>query len=279
MASGAHKLIPSDPEKVMVVRNVTPNIKICSTPFLRFGYIKVGGRGTIVALQSGNLAVFSPVAMTATVKKELATFGNGQVKYITALDQEHHIFLEEWHKAFPDAKVVGPDTLPEHRDKQGYFQIPKDRWVLMRSADRAGGFSVSEEFDREFDTEYNSSHPNKELIFRHKPTRTLIQADLFFNLPAYEQFSKTQMNPTSGILTRLFSAMNNTRGEAIWQRRFIWYAISAADRNGFNQSIGRIAKWDFDRVIPCHGDVIEQNGKGTFEKVFKWHLDALKKGN
>ena len=37
MASSAHKLIPSDPEKVLVTRSVTPDIKTFSTPFLRFG--------------------------------------------------------------------------------------------------------------------------------------------------------------------------------------------------------------------------------------------------
>lgn len=41
------KLIPSDPSKVMVIRQVTPNITTCSAPFLRFGRLKVGGRGTI----------------------------------------------------------------------------------------------------------------------------------------------------------------------------------------------------------------------------------------
>lgn len=41
------KLVPSDPSKVMVIRQVTPNITTCSAPFLRFGRLKVGGRGTI----------------------------------------------------------------------------------------------------------------------------------------------------------------------------------------------------------------------------------------
>jgi len=97
MASGAAKLIPSDPEKVMVIRKITPDIITCSTPFLRFGRIKVGGRGTIVRLATGNLAVFSPVALTDTVKQEIASLG-GKMGYIVALDQEHHIFLESYHK-------------------------------------------------------------------------------------------------------------------------------------------------------------------------------------
>jgi hypothetical protein len=41
------KLVPSDPAKVMVIREVIPGITTFSTPFWRFGSIKVGGRGTI----------------------------------------------------------------------------------------------------------------------------------------------------------------------------------------------------------------------------------------
>ncbi|KAK0286065.1 hypothetical protein LTR91_000570 [Friedmanniomyces endolithicus] len=277
MASGASKLIPSDPEKVMVIRNLTSTVKICSVPFLRFGRVKIGGRGTIVQLASGNLAVFSPVALTETVKKELAGFGNGQVKYITALDQEHHIFLEPWHKAFPDARVIGPETLPGYRDKQNYGKIPQANWVLFKKGDMST-WRVSEEFDREFDAEYVSAHPNQELVFNHKPSRTLIEADLLFNLPATEQHSKAGVSATSGILTRLACAINNTKGSATWQKRFLWYALSAGDRPGFNKSAGRIAQWDFDRIVPCHGDVVEKDGKGIFEKVFGYHLDALRKG-
>lgn len=42
------KLVPSDPAKVMVIRDVVPRvITTLSVPFWRFGRIKVGGRGTI----------------------------------------------------------------------------------------------------------------------------------------------------------------------------------------------------------------------------------------
>ena len=57
----------------------------------------------------------------------------------------------------------------------------------------------------------------------------------------------------------------------------IWYGTSASDRTSFNESMGRIAKWDFDKIIPCHGDVIENDGKGLFEKIMEWHLKAGKK--
>ncbi|USW54473.1 Putative ribonuclease Z/Hydroxyacylglutathione hydrolase [Septoria linicola] len=271
MASGVAKLIPSDPEKVMVIRRVTPDILTCSTPFLRFGRIKVGGRGTIVRLATGNLAVFSPVALTDTVKRETQELG-GNVGYIVALDQEHHIFLESWHKAYPEAKVLMPDTLPSYRDKQSYFKIPTANQVLFYPNKKP---EITPEFDADFDYEYVHAHGNKELVFNHRKSGTLIEADLLFNLPATEQFSKSGVDATSGVFTKLFNFLQNTRGDAMAQRRVLWYGL-ASPRPEFNGSIKRINAWSFDRIIPCHGDVIESGGKGIFEKIMAWHLDGKK---
>ncbi|KAF7567968.1 hypothetical protein PtrM4_125810 [Pyrenophora tritici-repentis] len=86
------KLVPSDPASVMVIRDVVPRvITTLSVPFWRFGRVKIGGRGTIVRLQSGSLAVFSPVALTDDVKAKVSELG--EVKYIAALDAEVHILL------------------------------------------------------------------------------------------------------------------------------------------------------------------------------------------
>jgi len=41
------KLVPANPEEVMVIREITPNVTTLSLPFLRFGRIKIGGRATI----------------------------------------------------------------------------------------------------------------------------------------------------------------------------------------------------------------------------------------
>ena len=45
---------------------------------------------------------------------------------------------------------------------------------------------------------------------------------------------------------------------------------------GFAECAKSIEKWDFDRIIPCHGDVIESDGKGIFQKIMAWHLKSVK---
>ncbi|KAK5241223.1 hypothetical protein LTR16_009609, partial [Cryomyces antarcticus] len=142
-------------------------------------------------LNSGALAVFSPVALTPEVKKTISTLG--EVKYITALDVEHHIFLGPWHKEYPDAKVMGPEGLAEKRAKSKDVENVPFSVVFSSKGDNA----VDADFDAEFQYEFVSAHPNKELVFNHIPDRTLIEADLMFNLPATEQFSKSGVSATS----------------------------------------------------------------------------------
>jgi len=249
---------------------VNPHITTLSVPFWRFGVLKFGGRATLVRMENGAVAVFSPVALTDEVKKTVAEMG--ELKYIAAPDIEHHIFLGPWHEAYPSAKVIGPAGLPEKRAKQKNEDVP-----FFATYEKAGPFSVDSEFDAEFDTEFIAAHMSKELVICHKPSKTLIEADLLFNLPATEEFSHSGEPADTGILTRIWNSFMNARGTAIGQKRFIWYAISnhLGDRPGYNESIGRIAKWDFGTIVPCHGTVIEEDAKGVFQTVFEWHLAAL----
>ena len=224
-----------------------------------------------VRLQSGALAVFSPTALTPEVKATVESMGD-KVRYIAALDFEHHIFISDWARAFPSAKLLGVEGLPEKREKDKATAGNKFDyvWTQKNKAD----MKIDPEFDSEFDYEYVGSHANKELVFCHKPDKTVIEGDMMFNLPAREQFSKTNEDSTSGLWTRLFIGMQNTVGPATWQKRFLWYIASSGDRKGFNQSAQKIASWEFDRIIPCHGDVIETGAKGIFKTVFEWHLQG-----
>jgi len=260
------KLVPNNPSEVIVIRQVTSNITTLSVPFARFGRIKIGGRATLVRLLSGSVAVFSPVALTPEVKAYVSSLG--PVRYITAPDFEHHIFVGQWHNEYPEAKVICVEGLPEKRAKQKNEPVKFD--VVFTKQDH-GMTKVDEEFDAEFEYEYIPSHPNKELVFLAKKEKTLIEADLMFNLPANEQYSRA--GGIGGVLTKIFNSIQGTSGKhAIWQQRFIWYASSRSDRPAFNASASRIASWDFDKIIPCHGDVIETGGNDVFKRLFAWHL-------
>lgn len=219
------------------------------------------------------MAVFSPVALTPEVKAKVAEMG-GKVQYLVAPDIEHHIFLSEWAAEYPEAKLIGPEGLPEKRQKtKDDPRIGKEEFFTVFKAQNKHETKITEEFDRDFEYEYVNIHPNKELVFFYKPDRVLIEADLMFNLPATEQYSRVPGGVgKEGVLGGWFASLQTTQGDAKGTKRFLWYIISRPDRPGFNDSIQRINGWDFRTIVPCHGDTMEGNGKELFEKIFEWHL-------
>ncbi|PWY90889.1 putative nuclear protein Qri2/Nse4 [Aspergillus heteromorphus CBS 117.55] len=229
-------------------------------------------------MATGSVAVFSPVNLTPEVHETIASLG-GTIKYIAALDMEHHLHLKAWKEAFPDAAIIAPEGLwekrqsnPQTKDASPFEHVFRkdDKDATTTPASRSQ--SISEEFDAEFETEYVHSHPSRELVFYHRPSRTLIEADLLFNLPAREQYSKTKESATSGILTKMVSPLLSTGSSTTWQKRFVWYVLSSGDRAAFAESVRRIDGWDFNRLIPCHGDVVESGAKGVYRSVMEWLL-------
>lgn len=218
------------------------------------------------------MAVFSPVNLTAEVHDAINAL-DGKIKYIAALDLEHHLQLTAWKEAFPDAEIIAPEGLWEKRQSSPEHKDTKFEHVFTKEGVRKGKQGVSEEFDAEFETEYVYGHPSRELVFLHKPSCTLIEADLLFNLPAREQYSKTREGP-SGLLTKIANTFMSATPPATLQKRFVWYILASADRQAFIRSMKRIDGWDFNRLVPCHGDVVESGGKGVFRTVMEWFVEA-----
>jgi hypothetical protein len=67
----ASKLVPANPSEVMVIRNVTTNITTLSVPFLRFGRIRIGGRGTIGELPCASTQLCDASHLTSSSSTEL----------------------------------------------------------------------------------------------------------------------------------------------------------------------------------------------------------------
>jgi hypothetical protein len=196
------------------------------------------------------------------------------VRYLIATDIEHHIFLSDWAAAYPNAKLIGPEGLPEKRAQADDPKIGKEPFAVVVTQENARTVKIGDDFDADFDMEYVHVHPNKELVFCYRPDKVLIEADLMFNLPAEEQYSRVPEaeRPKPGVLGKVFNSFQTTQGDAGGMKRFLWHVASRADRKGFNESVERIAAWEFDSIVPCHGETIVGGGREVFERVFAWHL-------
>jgi hypothetical protein len=191
------------------------------------------------------------LASTPLDEETRATIDNmGPVKYIIGPDSVHHLFLGQFQKAYPEAKLIAVQEAIEKKTAEGLrFD---GAWGKDASGTKYG-------FEQEIQHIYFTGHVNKDVAFYHADSKTLIEADLLLNLPATEQYSQTKSwLPLVGF--GLYP------GSAI-QKFFVTKGMT----NNFEEmkrDAKAVAAWDFDRIIPCHGDVIEKFGKKAWEQVY-----------
>jgi len=83
---------------------------------------------------------------------------------------------------FPDAQLIGVEGLPEKKKGQGLtFDFVFDQENNEKTFGPEGEVYIL--FRRfayisQIEARYFPAHPNKEVAFLHKPTKTLIEADL-----------------------------------------------------------------------------------------------------
>ena len=265
-------LLHADSILQTAVDEVTENVITFSRPFARYGHIKIGSRATAIQYGNGHIAVFSPPRFTSHVECALRQhFGTTDVRYIMVLNSNHVDDIWEWGVAYPFAKIVVSEDVHPTRTKLGHRELDSHQWVTISSKNKTGFKTGDALFDSEFESMYLDHTPSKEVLWLHKPTKTLIEGEYFSNLPAHDQYALTKDRADRGLLTRINIKLNRM-GDNRWARRVHWYGHSRLDRHTYNATAQRVFAWDFDRVIPCHGDVIPSGAREEFATLFTHHL-------
>jgi hypothetical protein len=94
-----------------------------------------------------------------------------------------------------------------------------------------------------------------EVVLFHRPPRTLVPTDLCFNI-----------HRSSSRVARLFF-----RANGMWQRfgpSRIIRQIGVSDRAALQRSLEHVLRWDFERIVPGHGDVLEHGGPAALRAAW-----------
>ncbi|KAJ7731144.1 hypothetical protein DFH07DRAFT_847740 [Mycena maculata] len=236
----------------LVIREVTPEITTFSKPFTRFGLFPFGGRSTAVRLSTGDVWVLASTPLTHDTKAALDKLG--PVKWIMGADAVHHLFLGQFKKAYPEAKVIGVAALVEKKKKDG---------LQLDGAYGADAPDTKYGFEDEIYACYFSGFANKDVAWFHTSSKTLIVADLLFNLPGNEQYSKSKSNAKVPILGKLdpWGALH---------KRFVWG--EGKDKPAMMRDAKTVLAWAPERIIMCHGDVIETEGTKAWASAYSKYL-------
>ncbi len=200
--------------------------------------LPVGRRVAVARAADGGLVVFSPLRGTPDNIAALRRLG--AIRAFVVPSRFHDLFYPDYFRAFPDARFLGSVAIrAEHPD----WPITE----IRRDTPELAGFTW----------QMIAGMPRvDEQVFLQRATRTLLIADALFNVPA----------PTS-LLARLVSWAADIGGGAPRQSRF--GRINVRDRAAFAASVAEVATWDFDRIVPGHGGVIECDGQRVWREAFR----------
>ncbi|KAK0531367.1 hypothetical protein OC835_003699 [Tilletia horrida] len=266
-----------------------------SRPFARFGVVPIGGRTTIIRMtQHPNTDALFVLASTPAdeptkqkVSALLAERPGSKVAFLAAADYVHSLYLQEWAAAYPDALIVGVEGL-EHKNPA----IASWHGIYGRDPPSK---TRTYAFEPEIQAAYFPTFTNKDVVFHHTPTRTLLTADLLFNLPVKEQYANTPAKrPTSWIpfLSHISPALSPHRS---MHQSFLWSssaanpipASTAAElgegqvakpdsggttqerRHHFANMAALVAGWNPKRIVMCHGEVIDDDDEAGAEGAAK----------
>ena len=208
---------------------------------LKLAGILLGHRMTIVRLPSGGLWVHSPVELTPEIRKCIDELGS--VAHVVGPNCVHDLYLEEYRQAYPKAVFHAAPGLSKLCPKVKFdsvigCQLPEDCREVFAHL-RIGGMPRV-----------------NEIVYLHRPSGTLIVADLVFNILHRDR-----------LFDRLVFRMNGNVYGRLAPSGLLRLVIK--DKSAFRRSIGEILEWDFDRIIVGHGEVVQQNGKQKLKKAIE----------
>jgi hypothetical protein len=223
-----------------MLRPLSEDLFVLDVPF-KVGAFSLGGRMTVIRLPDGGLWLHSPVKLDAETKSAVDALG--PVRFLVAPNTMHHLSLGDWAAAYPTAKVLAPAGL---RKKRPDLRIDVELSDVM-------------DVGQSPTLELLLAHgiPNlEEFVFFHRPSRTLLLTDLAFNI-----------HETPSWLTRTYLKLSGVYGKL----GATWFLKSMVkDKVALRAWKERVLGWDFERVVPCHGQVLEKGGREAMREAFAW---------
>ncbi|ARV57759.1 hypothetical protein BZZ01_03125 [Nostocales cyanobacterium HT-58-2] len=232
-----------------MLREIDNNIWSAEQP-LKYWGLEVGTRMTVIRLTTNELIVISPIQSDNATIHKLNKIG--KVAYIIAPNIYHHLFVSDFKSVYQKAQLWVTPGLASKRPNL-YF----DKVITNKE-----GNILDEVYYLLFDgfKVLDLSGPSivNEFVFFHKKSRTLILTDTAFYFD--ESFSlKTR------LAAQLLGAYKQLSPSLLDK-------LAITDKEKVRESVEKILRWDFDRVIMAHGSIIETNGKQKLKEGYEWVL-------
>lgn len=224
------------------MRKLAENIWIFDGDPVSFLACPFTTRMTVIRLSSGDLWIHSPIKLTIKLQQIIQSIGF--VKYIIAPNHLHHLFIADWHNAFPKSNLFGTSE------------------VIKKRQDIEFNFSLNDQHDWPWRSEItqvlvSGSKLMQEAVFFHKPSNVLILTDFIENFP------RSNFNWWQRILASIAGIVApNGKTPLDWRISF--------NKRQLRTHLVEIKSWSPEIIVMAHGDIVDVNGADFLEESFSW---------
>jgi len=223
-------------DSVSLLQPLAENVWVARQPWSLLGMC-LDKTTTVVRLAHGRLVVHSAGPEMATLAQACAEVG--EVGWLVEASKLHDTFAAEAAAVFPEVPYLVPKGFPLKLAQGRALSPPPPEWGEEWAVRRLGGVARMQEH-----------------VMLHRPSRTLIVADLVFNLP--------EANGWSRFMLRWLSGLREYPGTSrLWRSQ-------VRDRGALRRSLDEMLAWDFERVVVGHGETITHDAKARLTRALAW---------
>jgi len=200
-------------------------------------------RMAVIRLTSKHLLVWSPIALTAEIRSKVDALG--EVRHLVAPNSLHHLFIADWKRAYPDARIYAAPGLREKRKDIAFDSeldgTPVPEWSNAIEYVVVQGNSIT-----------------SEVVFFHHKSATVIFTDLI------QQFPEGWFSGWRAVVAKLDLMIGR---EPSVPRKF---RMAFTNRHTARESIERILAWPAEKILMAHGTPVMENGQAFLRRAFGW---------
>lgn len=200
-------------------------------------------RSTLIQQDDGKLFIISPGPFDEETYKQIESLSDRVI--LISPNMMHHMFIEQSFERWPKVEIYGNLNLwkqKKHPWYQPYLNQPtKQPWLKPYLKDIRTVHEVLSTDTKAMLVRGNSLIA--ETVFYDSKRKTLIVTDLVFN-----------MDDTVGFLAGLTLRMAGVYNK-LGQSRIVKFTTK--NKMSYKTSVEKILEFDFERIIPAHGNIIE----------------------
>jgi len=218
---------------LVAMRQIAENLWLMRLPLRLLG-AQIGRAVTIIRLGTGELVIHTTAPFTPADVDAICKLGTA--RWLVDATLFHDTCARTGRAMFPAVTYLAPEGFPVACEPLS--APPPQAW--------AGELDV---------LELKGMPSVREHVFFHRPSRTLIVADLLFNFgPNASAWTRFVFRWGAGI--RRFPGIGRL------------FRLSIRDRDAFNDSVSKMMQWDFDHLVVGHGDIIETGARAKLKAAF-----------